>query len=107
MRLHRGGEPDGYRRQRRALGGRRTAVRAPRGRLLLWCAQARRHPLSRRMESSMTLSLDLLLSLCTALAIGLLIGAERGWQERDHEDARQIAGIRTFSLAGLLGGFRS
>lgn len=53
----------------------------------------------------MTLSLDLLLSLCTALAIGLLIGAERGWQERDHEDARQIAGIRTFSLAGLLGGF--
>ena len=49
--------------------------------------------------------LDLLLSLCTALAIGLLIGAERGWQERDHEDARQIAGIRTFSLAGLLGGF--
>ncbi|WP_407501767.1 MgtC/SapB family protein [Pseudomonas aeruginosa] len=105
MRLHRGGEPDGYRRQRRALGGRRTAVRAPRGRLLLWCAQARRHPLSRRMESSMTLSLDLLLSLCTALAIGLLIGAERGWQERDHEDARQIAGIRTFSLAGLLGGF--
>ncbi|WP_121494970.1 MgtC/SapB family protein, partial [Pseudomonas aeruginosa] len=105
MRLHRGGEPDGYRRQRRPHGGRRTAVRAPRGRLLLWCAQARRHPLSRRMESSMTLSLDLLLSLCTALAIGLLIGAERGWQERDHEDARQIAGIRTFSLAGLLGGF--
>lgn len=47
----------------------------------------------------MTLSLDLLLSLCTALAIGLLIGAERGWQERDHEDARQIAGIRTFSLS--------
>ena len=39
------------------------------------------------------------------LAIGLLIGAERGWQERDHEDARQIAGIHTFSLAGLLGGF--
>ncbi|AZM83274.1 MgtC/SapB family protein [Pseudomonas aeruginosa] len=105
MRLHRGGEPDGYRRQRRPHGGRRTTVQAPRGRLLLWCAQARRHPLSRRMESSMTLSLDLLLSLCTALAIGLLIGAERGWQERDHEDARQIAGIRTFSLAGLLGGF--
>ena len=52
----------------------------------------------------MTLSLDLLLSLCTALAIGLLIGAERGWQERDHEDARQIAGIRTFSLATLLAG---
>ncbi|MCR3766527.1 hypothetical protein K3Z80_24365, partial [Pseudomonas aeruginosa] len=46
------------------------------------------------MESSMTLSLELLLSLCTALAIGLLIGAERGWQARDREDTRQIAGIR-------------
>ncbi|MCF3999579.1 hypothetical protein L2E47_58540, partial [Pseudomonas aeruginosa] len=44
----------GYWRQRRPHGGRRTTAQAPRGRLLLWCAQARRHPLSRRMESSMT-----------------------------------------------------
>ncbi|MFU3617886.1 hypothetical protein ACM7J3_10280, partial [Pseudomonas paraeruginosa] len=66
--------------------------------MLLWCPQASCHLLFRRMESSMTLSLELLLSLCTALAIGLLIGAERGWQARDREDTRQIAGIRTFSL---------
>ncbi|MGA4815852.1 hypothetical protein ACPA9J_14845 [Pseudomonas aeruginosa] len=42
----------------------------------------------------MTLSLDLLLSYVHGPGHpGLLIGAERGWQERDHEDARQIAGI--------------
>ena len=49
--------------------------------------------------------LDLVLDLTTALAIGLLIGTERGWRERDFEDIRQAAGIRTFTLAGLLGGF--
>lgn len=49
--------------------------------------------------------LELLLDFTTALAIGLLIGTERGWRERDLEDIRQAAGIRTFTLTGLLGGF--
>lgn len=49
-------------------------------------------------------SIDLLLPLLTALAIGLLVGIERGWKERDVEEGDRIAGIRTFSLIGLLGG---
>lgn len=39
-----------------------------------------------------------------ALALGLLIGAERGWQEREAPEGRRFAGIRTFGLFGLLGG---
>lgn len=39
-----------------------------------------------------------------ALAIGLLIGIERGWQEREGIDGSRVAGIRTFALVGLLGG---
>ena len=42
--------------------------------------------------------------LTVALAIGLLIGLERGWQTRDAEDNRRAAGFRTFALSGLLGG---
>lgn len=50
-------------------------------------------------------ALDTLLNFASALAVGLLIGAERGWQERNTEDGRLAAGIRTFALSGLLGGF--
>ena len=50
-------------------------------------------------------ALDTLLNFASALAVGLLIGAERGWQERNTEDGRLAAGIRTFGLSGLLGGF--
>lgn len=39
-----------------------------------------------------------------ALAIGLLVGIERGWQERDLQTGARVAGIRTFALIGLLGG---
>lgn len=39
-----------------------------------------------------------------ALAIGLLVGLERGWREREAPDRSRTAGIRTFGLAGLLGG---
>ena len=39
-----------------------------------------------------------------ALAIGLLIGVERGWRLRDQEPGGRVAGIRTFALLGLLGG---
>lgn len=44
------------------------------------------------------------LDLGLALAIGLLIGLERGWQMRRAEEGQRIAGIRTFGLIGLLGG---
>lgn len=42
--------------------------------------------------------------LGAALAIGLLIGLQRGWQERDLPDGGRVAGLRTFALTGLLGG---
>lgn len=39
-----------------------------------------------------------------ALAIGMLIGIERGWRMRGEEAGSRVAGVRTFSLLGLLGG---
>ncbi len=39
-----------------------------------------------------------------ALALGLLIGLERGWQRRQQAEGTRVAGIRTFALIGLLGG---
>jgi uncharacterized membrane protein (DUF4010 family) len=42
--------------------------------------------------------------LALATAIGLLIGAERGWRLRDEEPGTRVAGVRTFAILGLLGG---
>lgn len=50
-------------------------------------------------------ALDTLLNFASALAAGLLIGAERGWQGRNSEDTQLVAGIRTFALSSLLGAF--
>jgi uncharacterized membrane protein (DUF4010 family) len=47
---------------------------------------------------------ELLTRLALALAIGLLIGVERGWQERTEAEGERTAGIRTFALIGLSGG---
>jgi uncharacterized membrane protein (DUF4010 family) len=47
---------------------------------------------------------DPLVRLAVALAIGLLIGLERGWEQRDLPEGGRIAGFRTFGLIGLLGG---
>ncbi len=38
------------------------------------------------------------------LAIGSLIGLERGWQKREEPAGGRAAGLRTFALAALLGG---
>jgi uncharacterized membrane protein (DUF4010 family) len=48
--------------------------------------------------------LEILGRLGVALAIGLLIGFERGWKERDLPEGRRIAGFRTFGVLGILGG---
>lgn len=48
---------------------------------------------------------DTLLNFASALAAGLLIGAERGWQSRNSDDSKLVAGIRTFALSSLLGAF--
>ena len=42
--------------------------------------------------------------LIAALAIGLLIGLERGWNDRELPEGSRVAGLRTFTLTGLLGG---
>lgn len=47
---------------------------------------------------------DLLQKLTASLAIGVLIGVERGWKQRGEEPGSRAAGLRTFTLAGLLGG---
>lgn len=47
---------------------------------------------------------ELLTLLGLALALGLLIGIERGWSERRAPEGGRIAGIRTHGLLGLLGG---
>jgi uncharacterized membrane protein (DUF4010 family) len=47
---------------------------------------------------------DLLLRLGMALAIGFLIGLERGWKDRSEKEGQRTAGLRTFTLIGLLGG---
>lgn len=46
----------------------------------------------------------LVLRLGLALAIGLLVGLERGWREREAPAGSRTAGIRTYGISGLLGG---
>lgn len=48
--------------------------------------------------------LDLSMRLAVAFAIGLMVGIERGWKARGVEDNGRAAGLRTFGLAGLMGG---
>jgi uncharacterized membrane protein (DUF4010 family) len=46
----------------------------------------------------------ILVRLGVALAIGLLIGLERGWERRDLPEGHRAAGFRTFGVIGLTGG---
>lgn len=46
----------------------------------------------------------MILRLAIALAIGLIIGMERGWESRESPTGSRIAGIRSFGFVGLLGG---
>ena len=43
-------------------------------------------------------------ALGTALGVGLLVGLERGWRDRELPEGGRVAGLRTFALIGLLGG---
>jgi uncharacterized membrane protein (DUF4010 family) len=47
---------------------------------------------------------ELFRRLGIALAIGLLIGLERGWRSREEAEGERAAGLRTYALSGLLGG---
>jgi len=53
------------------------------------------------MESD---SIGLLLRLALALGVGLIVGVERGWRQRDEPAGGRTAGVRTFALIGFLGG---
>jgi uncharacterized membrane protein (DUF4010 family) len=44
------------------------------------------------------------LSLAAALAIGAVIGLERGWQRREVAEGGRVAGLRTFILIAFAGG---
>jgi uncharacterized membrane protein (DUF4010 family) len=48
-------------------------------------------------------TVELLQRFSVALAIGLLIGLERGWQARGEAEGERAAGLRTHALSGLLG----
>ncbi len=47
---------------------------------------------------------QLIQRLAVALAIGLIIGIERGWKQRTEPEGERAAGLRTLTLSGLLGG---
>ena len=42
--------------------------------------------------------------LAVALAVGFLIGVERGWEKRESAEGSRVSGVRTYGLLGLLGG---
>ncbi len=42
--------------------------------------------------------------LAVALALGLLVGMERGWKGRELAPGERVAGVRTFTVLGFLGG---
>lgn len=46
----------------------------------------------------------LLIKLGLALLLGLLVGIQRGWRDRDQPPGQRVAGVRTHALVGLLGG---
>ena len=48
--------------------------------------------------------IDLFQRLIFALAIGAIVGIERHWHERNEQQGQRTAGVRTFSLIGILGG---
>lgn len=47
--------------------------------------------------------MELFERLGVALAVGLLIGIERGWHQRGRDEGKRFAGLRTFGIISLLG----
>jgi uncharacterized membrane protein (DUF4010 family) len=48
--------------------------------------------------------IEILKRLAVALAVGLVIGLERGWSARRAPEGSRVAGLRTLALVGLAGG---
>lgn len=49
-------------------------------------------------------SFELFQRLGLAIAIGAAVGVERHWRERDEPEGARTAGIRTFTMIGMVGG---
>ena len=47
---------------------------------------------------------QVIIQLAVALLLGTLTGLQRGWAAREQKSGERVAGIRTYSLVGLLGG---
>lgn len=47
---------------------------------------------------------QIIIQLAVALLLGALTGLQRGWATREQKSGERVAGIRTYSLVGLLGG---
>lgn len=56
------------------------------------------------MDFPPSASLTELAGIALALALGLLVGLERGWTQREGRPGSRFAGIRTYGLFGLAGG---
>ena len=57
------------------------------------------------VSTTAPLALDPAVSgLAASLAVGLIVGLERGWQGREQADGGRVAGLRTYALIGMLGG---
>lgn len=50
------------------------------------------------------MDIEILQRIGLAIAIGVIVGVERHWRERDEADGRRTAGLRTFTLIGMMGG---
>jgi hypothetical protein len=48
--------------------------------------------------------ISVIFRLAIALALGLIIGMERGWQSRDSPESLRSAGFRSFGFVRLFGG---
>jgi len=56
------------------------------------------------VDSAAIITRDVLTGSALALALGLLIGVQRGWALRGEPAGHRFAGIRTYALLGLAGG---
>lgn len=56
------------------------------------------------MQGKAIIDYSELAGLAIALALGLLVGIQRGWVQRREPAGHRFAGIRTFGLLGLAGG---
>ena len=55
------------------------------------------------MQNPGFIDADIMWRLGAALLIGLLIGLERGWQDRELAEGQRVAGFRTCAVVSLLG----